>query len=239
MLPPLTFNAWLRWDIIEQLLPPDGRLLEIGPGVGAVSSLLVRRFDYVGVELSRASAIQTYSRVASRGGCVVNGSIKCLEAQFDLICAFEVLEHIEDDVDALRRWGRRLRDDGRLVLTVPADPELHGANDELAGHVRRYTRESLRTTLNDAGMEVERMEMIGGIAGYLLKWSRDKRAERLDAGEASMRAKTLSSGRIGQPGVLMGAVTWASMIPFRWLQRPFMPTGFGTGLAVTATKSWR
>lgn len=233
----MTFNAWLRWDVIERLLPENGRLLEIGPGVGSISNRLVRRFNYVGVELSRSSAVATRDRVRALGGRVVNGSVECIDAEFDVLCAFEVLEHIEDDVRAIRTWARCLQDDGRLLLTVPADPGLFGANDDLAGHYRRYTPEALRDVLVDGGMRVERMETIGGPAGYLLKWARDQRAKRIDVLDKPKCYKTLASGRIRQPGRLMGAATWALMLPCRWLQRPFASTRLGTGLAAAASRA--
>ncbi len=67
---------------------------------------------------------------------------------------FDVLEHIEDDARFLKQLHRVLEPGGTLVLTVPAQGWLWSADDEHAGHHRRYSRRSLRRGLADAGFEV-------------------------------------------------------------------------------------
>ena len=74
---------------------------------------------------------------------------------FDLVCLFDVLEHIEEDVDVLVDLAKMLRPGGRLVLTVPAHPALWSYADELAHHVRRYTASGLSETITRAGLQVE------------------------------------------------------------------------------------
>ena len=54
------------------------------------------------------------------------------------MCAFEVLEHIDDDALALKQWREYLRPSGWLLLSVPAHQDQYGAADELVGHYRRY-----------------------------------------------------------------------------------------------------
>jgi SAM-dependent methyltransferase len=71
----------------------------------------------------------------------------------DLIVALDVLEHV-DDREALRECARVLRDDGVLVLTVPAFPSLWSSRDQLAGHRRRYRKAELTRQLKDSGFEV-------------------------------------------------------------------------------------
>jgi SAM-dependent methyltransferase len=70
--------------------------------------------------------------------------------------AFDVVEHIHDDVGALRRMGDALVPGGLLVVTVPANAWLWGPYDELNQHVRRYGRRNLRAALEAAGYHVER-----------------------------------------------------------------------------------
>ncbi len=76
-------------------------------------------------------------------------------ASLDGLYSFNVLEHIEDDVGALRSWATRLRPGGRVFLYVPAFPFLFGPMDRRVGHHRRYTRESLSRLLRDAGLLVD------------------------------------------------------------------------------------
>src|SRR4249920_3436634 len=107
-LPPLTFNAWLRYDLIEDELDRAGRfdsILEIGTGEGAMGARLARRFTYVGVELDPRSFETARARIQDPGyGTVLQGDLSVLRPGqvFDIACAFEVLEHIEDDASALK-----------------------------------------------------------------------------------------------------------------------------------------
>ena len=76
---------------------------------------------------------------------------------FDLVVLSEVLEHIQDDEGALDTVRELLGEGSWLLLTVPGDPKLWNAEDEQAGHVRRYTKEELRHKLTKRGFEIVRM----------------------------------------------------------------------------------
>ena len=82
--------------------------------------------------------------------------------------AFNVLEHIPDDVSALQAMGSLVAPGGAVVLVVPAFPSAMSAFDRAIGHQRRYTRASLRTALTDAGLAVEELRYINPIG--LLIW---------------------------------------------------------------------
>jgi SAM-dependent methyltransferase len=68
--------------------------------------------------------------------------------------SYNVLEHIDDHVAALRSMARLVRPGGRIVLIVPAFPFAMSPVDIATGHVRRYTKRSMRKALTDAGLEV-------------------------------------------------------------------------------------
>lgn len=70
-----------------------------------------------------------------------------------LIC-YQVLEHIEDDVGALQSMARLVRPDGYIVLACPAFPFAMSPVDIATGHVRRYTKRTMRQALTSAGLEV-------------------------------------------------------------------------------------
>jgi ubiquinone/menaquinone biosynthesis C-methylase UbiE len=82
------------------------------------------------------------------------------------LVTFNVLEHIEEDVEALRSMARLVRPGGPLVLVVPAFPIAMSRIDIATGHVRRYTKRSLAGAILAAGLEVERIEYANSV-GFL------------------------------------------------------------------------
>src|SRR5260370_16007572 len=98
---PLTPNAWLRIDVVGRLLPPDTKtILEIGCGQGAMGVRLARKHDYLGLEPDPTSCAVAKQRFAAAGaGEARQARTDSLgpDERFDLVCAFEELEHLEDD----------------------------------------------------------------------------------------------------------------------------------------------
>ena len=142
---------------------PAGRVLDIGCGAGGILHDLARR-GFTGAGLERSPEARALGRAMHPSG----GPVEIREAPgdgwagaFDLVTSFEVLEHIEDDAAALAEWKAFLKPDGRLMISVPAHPELWNASDVWAGHQRRYTRAGLRAALEAAGFRVERLECYG------------------------------------------------------------------------------
>jgi SAM-dependent methyltransferase len=78
------------------------------------------------------------------------------DQSFDLLIASDVLEHIADEATALRNWLRMLKPGGRLLVCVPAFMFLWSDHDAVNHHLRRYTRKTLRATLNRAGFAIDR-----------------------------------------------------------------------------------
>ncbi len=78
-------------------------------------------------------------------------------ASLDLVVAFDVLEHLEDDKAAAAGVFEALKPGGVFLVAVPADPRLWSAHDDAVGHVRRYTRQTLGDLLSGAGFRLEPM----------------------------------------------------------------------------------
>lgn len=254
--PALTPNAWLRYDVVRRLLPPDaGSILEIGCGGGAVGTRLAREHDYLGVEPDGSSYTTAASRLADLGrGEVRHGlSYEVVEPdrRFDVVCAFEVLEHLEDEPAAVRGFAGHLVPGGHLMLSVPAFQERFGRADVYAGHFRRYSPQSMTDLLTACGLSEITVVVYGVPLGYVLERGRNYLlGRRLDrdapqAGGASdhftpettaapdlMLERTAGSGRVLQPKEWMGPLIQVGTAPFRLLQRAF-PTK-GTGLVVRA-----
>jgi SAM-dependent methyltransferase len=238
--PALTLNAWMRWDWIRRILGEEPRLrvLEIGPGGGAMGALIARRHEYVGVEPDPIAFSRARQRLEALGrGEVLNGSIEALAGQppFDVVCAFEVLEHIEDDVAALEAWFGWVRPGGRVLLSVPAWQHRWGALDVKAGHIRRYSPESLRRSLEAAGFVQPATSVYGFPLGYALQPLWNAAAKRAKP-QRTTQERTAASGRWLQPPETLALVTQAVSWPFRLAQRPFAQTRLGTGIVALARR---
>lgn len=230
--PPLSPNAWLRWEVVHQRLPREATsVLEIGCGQGGFAARLARRYRYVGVEPDPVSFAVAQGRVGLLAQ-LRNGDVTTVrrEEQFDLVCAFEVLEHVPDDEGALAAWAEHVRPGGMLMLSVPAWRERFAAADAMVGHVRRYDPDDIATLLRGAGLDVVEVTAFGAPVGYLLEAVRNligKQRAGITSRE-SLEALTAGSGRLLQPREgLVAAGVYLLVLPFRKLQRSFPNRGPG------------
>lgn len=237
-LAPLTPNAWLRYDVVDRMLPSDvATVLEVGCGQGALGARLSARCRYVGMEPDPDSfrvAEQRFARLAH--GEVRRTTIDALDPaeRFDLVCAFEVLEHIEDDAETLRRWANALNPGGWLMLSVPAYQHRYSAADQLVGHYRRYDPADLASLVERVGFEEVEVCEYGAPLGYLLEFGRNalgrRRLKRMNG--VSMQQRSGASGRLFQPSnALASALTRYGTAPFRHAQHVFR---HGPGLVLRA-----
>jgi SAM-dependent methyltransferase len=178
--------------------------------------------EYVGVEMDYRSYRVARTRIEPLGGRVVNGDYGALGVTepFDLVCAFEVLEHIEYDVAAVCEWRQLLTPTGSILLSVPAWPRRFGAWDTLVGHYRRYTPEQLDLTLARAGLRDIQHTMYGWPLGYVTEPVRNVIAKRvLERQSGSMEDRTARSGRYFQSDGLLARAVMTAMAPIALLQR--------------------
>lgn len=160
---------------------PGRRVLNIGAGQGSFSRLLEDRgFDVVSTDVSQAACDVLAQRVR---GPVVRADVLALsfaDSSFDSVVLGEVIEHIDDDAGALKESWRVLRPGGIAALSVPAHPTWFGPSDEWAGHVRRYTRETLLAACREAELEVLRCVAWGfPVSAAYHRWIYDRRAAAL------------------------------------------------------------
>jgi SAM-dependent methyltransferase len=234
---PLTLNGWLRYDVISRMLPAGiTDILEIGCGLGAFGVRLAQRYNYLGAEPDQGSWTVASRRIAALGkGEVRNVSVEELDGdQFDLVCAFEVLEHIEDDAAAVKSWATRIRPGGYLLLSVPAHQRRFNAGDEIMGHFRRYDPPVMTDLLAGCGFTGIDLRLYGFPLCYMLDGPRNLIRGRVAAvGNRSLAERTAASGRVLQPsGRRIGTLTRWGTAPFRFVQRGF--PSLGTGLVVLA-----
>ncbi|MFL6239268.1 MAG: class I SAM-dependent methyltransferase [Actinomycetes bacterium] len=228
MKPPLTPMARLRYDRIRALLPLGPRsLLEIGCGEGAVGYRLAQQYSYVGVEPDEQSCAVARARVGARGDVRCADIATLTGERFDIVCAFEVLEHIEDDESALRAWCGLLDPGGHLLISVPAYADRFGAADEAVGHFRRYEPAAVAKLLESVGLTDVRMLMYGAPLGYALESVRN-RLLATRSSDASRADRTAASGRLLQPrNPVVATMTAVAVAPFALVQRALPHHGVG------------
>lgn len=222
-----------------------GRLLEIGPGAGA---LLVEFADEgyqcEALELSAEARKLTQAVVAESGHAIPVHMAPGDDwvGRFDVLCAFEVLEHIEDDRAALAQWVTWLRPGGVLLLSVPAHMRLWTARDEWAGHVRRYERDPLMALFAQVGLEIETFECYGFPLTNLSEWvSAPIFARNIRRGGVSVGADRKSnndrSGIDRAPDMKLFPLirSWPGKLALRTffaIQNVFLDTDLGSGYVV-------
>jgi SAM-dependent methyltransferase len=142
--------------IADLRLPARARILDAGCGSGRNMVDLARHGTVTGIELSETSVCLARAR---NSGEVVEGSVLEMPFpadSFDLAASLDVIEHLEDDLLALRELRRTVAPGGALLVTVPAYQWLWSGHDEINHHHRRYTRRSLQHVAEQAGWELVR-----------------------------------------------------------------------------------
>jgi SAM-dependent methyltransferase len=149
------FRKYLARQLVNDV--PVGRFLEIGIGSGRFYEVLESLgFDGLCLDLNprlieEHQAGQSPSRERIR---FLARDFFAVEENFDLIVAFEVLEHFQDDGACLRKWFEFLNPRGTLLFSVPAHLRQWTINDTRAGHARRYEKTELADKLKRAGFQV-------------------------------------------------------------------------------------
>ncbi|CAM3294700.1 methyltransferase domain-containing protein [Corallococcus sp. ZKHCc1 1396] len=169
------YNQWLGRRFREHL---GRRVLEIGAGIGTITRELEAGCDLlVALEVERfyvdrlKNLFRGKPHVRPYLSDVALADWESLQAEkLDTIVLSNVLEHIPDDASAVRRFRQILQPDGRVLILVPALPQLFGAIDEAVGHHRRYTPASLRAVLEQNGFRVDTLEWMNlvGLPGWFV-----------------------------------------------------------------------
>jgi SAM-dependent methyltransferase len=242
--PPLAIRAQLRWDVVRPIIArlSPSTTIEVGVGQGAMSARIAAMTtrSYTGFEVDETSYERAKVRLVPFGGVVHNGELRVIDPPpAALLCAFEILEHIEDDKGALKEWAQYIEPGGHLLMSVPAHPHRFGPMDVHAGHFRRYSQAGIEELVGSIGMADISTVFYGAPLGYALEAVRNRidarKLAKARAAGVTNDALTAASGRTFQ----FDHPSWASMLatagttPFRYGQRVWPG---GVGLVLLARK---
>jgi SAM-dependent methyltransferase len=147
-------------NVISQFAPKKAqlRLMEAGCGTGGNLKMLSTFGKLDAFELDDEARVIAKGKLPMdiKSGMLPD-HVPYQPGSFDVVVAFDVIEHVEHDVASLASLGKQLAPGGRLVMTVPAMPWLWSKHDETHHHYRRYTRSSLNDALVQAGLKPVRI----------------------------------------------------------------------------------
>jgi SAM-dependent methyltransferase len=153
LVEPERFNTW---PLVRSLLPQCGRRLEVAPGLRPRLPLEDTQF----VDIS-APAL---AKLRGRGADVVLGEVTSLpfaDAAFSLVCALDIVEHVDDDDGALSELSRVLQPGGTLLMSTPLHPSRWTSFDDFVGHKRRYEPQHLLAKLRQHHLAVASSAVYG------------------------------------------------------------------------------
>jgi SAM-dependent methyltransferase len=153
LVEPQRFNTW---PLVQSLLPQNGRQLEVAPGLRPRLPLENTHF----VDISEPALAKLYERGASVALSQVT-SLPFPSNSFDLVCALDIVEHVDDENAAFSEISRVTKAGAVLMLSVPLHPARWTPFDDFLGHRRRYEPERLRAKLAEHQLAVERSALFG------------------------------------------------------------------------------
>ena len=153
LVEPERFNTW---PLVSSLVSPSRPRLEIAPGLRP--RLPIEGTHFVDI------SVPAVAKLRARGASAVLGLVSALpfpNGAFDLVCAFDIVEHVDDEDGALSELSRVAAPDAVLLLSVPLHPSHWTAFDDFVGHRRRYEPQRLIAKLVEHGFPIEQSAVYG------------------------------------------------------------------------------
>lgn len=153
LVSPDQFNTW---PLVCRLNRDGFERLEVGPGMRP-------RLPIAGTHFADISepALRTLRAEGGHTESAVIGDLPYEDGRFDLISALDIIEHVENDEQAMRELTRVAAPGARILLSTPLHPEYWTRFDEIVGHYRRYTPNSLFALLERHGLTIDQSGVFG------------------------------------------------------------------------------
>jgi len=205
--------------ICGQVTDRRPRILDVGCGTGANLIMLSKYGDAEGVDISEDALAFCRERGLDKVKLGAGEELPYEDNTFDLVTAFDVVEHMDDDLAGLREMRRVLRPGGRVLLFVPTFMFLWGLQDDVSHHRRRYRLSQLRRVLEQAGFGVERMTYAN--VTFFLPILFVRKLMRLTGIKTESENTINVSALNGVLGRVLGAESWL----LRYVNLPFGVSG--------------
>lgn len=165
----LWYNQWTLNKFKKYLL---GEILEVGCGIGNFTKSLKEYGNVYAIDIDEnyINEVRKLVNGTAGSGDIETGKYFFGDKLFDTIVCINVLEHIKEDKQALRNLYKLLKDNGHLILLVPAHPFLFGKIDESVGHFRRYEKKDLTKNLKDIGFKIlccRKLNFLGAVGWFI------------------------------------------------------------------------
>lgn len=226
-------------DFIVTLQERD--FLEVGCGAGDLACELEKRgFEGLGIDYSDEAVSCASGRLIGDKVKVEKKSVDDVEGQYSIVIACDVIEHYEDDVQFLKKLTDRLKPEGYLLITVPAHMYMWGANDDFAGHIRRYERDELASKMKELSLKQLFIYSYGVPICNIMKPFYDKAISKQINKEADVEGRTKQSAGmhlfVNVKFLFRLIFNDLTMYPFYLLQKMFYRTELGTAYFLAAKR---
>lgn len=203
------------------------KILDIGCGTGASIEELGKFGRAYGMDVSKTAVGYCYERNLSSVCLADAARLPYGDERFDLVVSVDVLEHVTDDVGALREIYRVAKPGATTIFTVPAFQLLWSRRDEQCHHMRRYRLAEVKERTRAAGLEIVRATYINLpllVPLFLL----------VKVGHLLRRNPSLKMDYVLVPPLINRVLGWVVRAEARWLARFDLPVG--TSIACVAVK---
>jgi len=220
-------RAGLTLKLLDDLgIAPPARVLDAGCGWGVtLDALEARGYQAVGMDVSR----RTLERLDRPGRTLIEADLtKPLRAaaRYHAVLALDVIEHLDDDREAVRRLGELLVPGGTLVVSVPALPAMFSEFDAVQGHRRRYLPDTLVAAFDGSGLRIERTFWWGRWLVPMLRRQRARTRSRPGETPAQVYRRHLT--------LPPKAVSWLLSLAFRLEEKSALRGSLGSGSSLFA-----